>query len=67
MTEHHEVSEVESTEEEQADQFDSASEEEDDLLEISTVFFFFFCQLFVKVRLINQDQFKIPLIIMLPL
>ena len=39
MTEHHEVSKVESTEEEQADQFDSASEEEDDLLEISTVFF----------------------------
>ena len=36
MTEQREVPEVESTEEEQAYQFDSASLEEDDLLQAST-------------------------------
>ena len=36
MTEQHEVPKVESTEEEQADQFDSASERQDDLLETVT-------------------------------
>ena len=37
LTEQHEVLKVESTEEEQADQFDSACEEEDNLLQTSTV------------------------------
>ena len=36
MTEQHEVPELENTEEEQADQFDSASKEEDDLFETWT-------------------------------
>ena len=36
MTEQHEVPEIESTEEEQVDQFDTASEREDDLLETLT-------------------------------
>ena len=37
VTDQHKVPEVESTEEKQADQFDSASEEEDDLLPTSTI------------------------------
>ena len=52
--------EVESTEEEQADQFDSASEGEDDLLETLTNNVAnpdegsFFCHSFVEIRLINH-------------
>ena len=53
--------EEESTDEEQVDQFDSASEGEDDLLETLTNNVRnldeapFFCHSFVEIRLINQD------------
>ena len=60
MTEQHEVFKVEITEEDQADQFDSASEEVDDLLQASTNVTSLdeeslFCRPFVENRLVNQD------------
>ena len=61
MTEQHEMSKVESTEEKQVDQFDSASEVEDDLLQTSInnvasldeVSLYF--RSVVEIQLINQD------------
>ena len=60
MTEQHEVFKVEITEEDQADQIDSASEEVDDLLQASTNVTSLdeeslFCRPFVENRLVNQD------------
>ena len=60
MTEQNEVPKVESTEEEQADQYDSASEEENHLLQTSTNVASLdeeclFCRSFVEIQLINQD------------
>ena len=60
MTEQHAKPEVEITEEDQADQFDFASEENDDLLKASTNVTSLheeslFCQSFVEIWLVHQN------------